>query len=585
MRAPGWVLAIDFGTTHTCAAVVEVVDLDAVGGMSRLPPPVVLDIEGERRFPSLVVVDGEGKLRTGRAARNLLRRFPRQGERTPKRHLGSDMLAIGVSPVEAAAAVLQRVAEEARQRFNGTDPARVILTHPVRFEDLRRQRLLQAADLAGLPGAELVPEPVAAAFHYAGRHPEVGALVAVYDLGGGTYDTAVLRGAEGGFALAGEPGGNPDIGGERFDDLLLALVGGRIAELDADLWTRLTDPGDRDDEREGLELQAEVREAKELLSHERAAEVHVGALDRSVRLTREEFERLIGQAVADTAAELERTLESAGVKPKDLDALYLTGDSTRIPAISRALHQRFSPLEPSRFDDPKAVVALGALRRVQLEAEEEARRRIKAEEDRKRRAEKDARRRAEEEERRRKAEEKRRRSAAEEARKKAEEEARRRRAAGDSRKKAEVEERRRRLASARKTPSITYSDDTRTSSAGSIFPCTFEELKAAVEKLPSGDGRPLVDPHEKHTTINVQNDQDWNAHRKLGWTSRLPPYTGASFDDVNFNIWPAKGSPGCFALSIRLCRSGAWSMSKREKDRHRTALEWLFNEVWTLLLA
>jgi molecular chaperone DnaK (HSP70) len=357
--AKPWTLSIDYGTTHTCAAMAE--DGEA---------PVVLDIEGERRFPSLVVMDGEGRLRTGKVARNLLRRFPRRGERTPKRHLGSDMLAIGVSPVEAVAAVLQRVAEEARYRNNGTDPSRVILTHPVRFDDLRRTRLRQAAELAVLPNPELLPEPVAAAFHYSARHAEVGGPVAVYDLGGGTYDTAVLHAGMVGLELAGQPGGNPDIGGERFDDLLLALVGEGIADRDPDSWARLTEPEDREDEKDSLELRAEVRDAKELLSHELVADVHVGALDRSIRITREEFERLIAQAVADTVAELERTLEAADVRPNQLSALYLTGDSTRIPAIYRALHARFSPLEPSRFDDPKAVVALGALRRAHVEPAE-----------------------------------------------------------------------------------------------------------------------------------------------------------------------------------------------------------------------
>jgi molecular chaperone DnaK (HSP70) len=347
-----WTLAIDYGTTQTCAAV-------AVAGQA----PELLEIEGQWRLPSSVALDHDGSVRVGKAARNLLRRAPQRGERTPKRHLGHrDLLPIGVPVVDAVAAVFTRVAHEARLRVGGTEPAQVVLTHPARWGEDRLVLLRQAAELAGLREVELVPEPVAAALHFAGkRQVEAGAYVAVYDLGGSTFDAAVLRANAVGFELVGEPGGNPDIGGEYFDHLLFDFVGERIAEEDPERWGGLVEPDDLQSARWALELRDDVRVVKEELSRERTAEVPVRALDAAIRVTKREFEGLIADAVADTVSELERTLELAGVRPTELAALYLAGDSTRIPAIFRALRQRFAPLEPTTWDDPKAVVALGAI--------------------------------------------------------------------------------------------------------------------------------------------------------------------------------------------------------------------------------
>jgi actin-like ATPase involved in cell morphogenesis/GTPase SAR1 family protein len=363
MSTTGWTLAIDYGTTNTCAAI-------AGEGQA----PELLEIEDQWRLPSLVVVDRDGRLRTGKAAKNLLKVDARRGERTPKRYLGSslEILPIGISVVDAVAAVLARVAEAARKRQGG-DPSRVVLTHPVRWEELRLERLRAAAEKVGLPDPELVPEPVAAALHFAAkRHVEAGAAVAVYDLGGGTFDTAVLRSTGTGFDIAGQPGGDTEIGGERFDEALLRFVGERIAEIDADLWERLADPeDDRERAVQAIELRASVREAKEELSRELYAHVHVEPLQRDIRVTKDEFEGLIAQAVAETVEGMAETLTLAEVVPSELAALYLTGDSTRIPAIFRALHQRFAPLEPTTWDDPKAVVALGASRAAALVVEPE----------------------------------------------------------------------------------------------------------------------------------------------------------------------------------------------------------------------
>jgi actin-like ATPase involved in cell morphogenesis len=399
-------------------------------------PPTLLAFEGESRLPSLVVLDGEGKLRVGKVARNQLLRDPARGERTPKRHLGaSERLAIGVPVVDAVAAVLARVAEEGRYRNNGAGPARVVLTHPVRWREDRLAVFRKAAEAAGLPDPDLVPEPVAAALHYVHTRGTVlpGAHVAVYDLGAGTYDTAVLRATGSGFEVAGPPGGDPNLGGERFDDALLAHVGEAIAARDPDLWARLTEPESRSERIEALELRVAVREAKEELSTETSSEIHVRALDESIRVTRPDFERLITDALSETMDELERAIAAAGLQPGDLTALYLTGDSSRIPAVFAAVHRRFAPLTPDRLDDPKAVVALGALRHLELKAEAERRLRDQQETERQRQAEEVARKQAEEQQwLRKRQEEDRRRQAEEAARKRAEDQDRWRKAQNEA---------------------------------------------------------------------------------------------------------------------------------------------------------
>ena len=212
MNGSGWALAIDFGTSFTTAAA-------AAGSM----PPTVVEVENSRYFPSTVVVDSDGQLLTGRAAVQQAAVYPERAVRVPKRALvaGPDVVLPGgaVAVTDLAAAVLRRVYGEAALLRGGQPPHRVVLTHPARWGTVPLGRLREAAAKAGIASPELMPEPVAAALRFAQPSAHRG-LIGVFDLGGGTLDTAVLKPAGGGFEIAA-PGGDPDLGGEDFDEMLL----------------------------------------------------------------------------------------------------------------------------------------------------------------------------------------------------------------------------------------------------------------------------------------------------------------------------------------------------------------------------
>ena len=185
-------LVIDFGTTFTTAV------------LAGPEGPRLLDVDsGESKMPSSVFRTGDGQLVCGRLAENQAAVDPSSFLPTPKRRLGHDSVLLGgveIDTVDLIAAVLARVADEARRQGNGALPAEVRLTHPASWRESRRSALLRAAERAGLGRATLVPEPIAAAAHYVNRIGATqgsavppGALIAVYDLGGGTFDTAVVR--------------------------------------------------------------------------------------------------------------------------------------------------------------------------------------------------------------------------------------------------------------------------------------------------------------------------------------------------------------------------------------------------------
>ncbi len=211
-----------------------------------------------------------------------------------------------------------------------------------------------------IPGdIQLISEPEAAARHYESTSPlGVGRALAVYDLGGGTFDAVVLRKDDvGGVRIVGAPLGISDFGGADFDDIVLrhviAAAGLSASALSADPAARV-----------GLAtLRRECVEAKEALSFDSEAVVPVlvGQSHSTVRLTRSEFEEMIEDGVERTIEVLDQALETAGVEGSDLDAILLTGGSSRIPRIAELLSERFD--RPIAIDaDPKAIVALGAAR-------------------------------------------------------------------------------------------------------------------------------------------------------------------------------------------------------------------------------
>jgi molecular chaperone DnaK (HSP70) len=255
-----WILAIDFGTTSTSVAL-------------RLGDRVELvEIDGSPRMPSVVFwregTGGQtGRLMIGAEAENLANRAPWALERTPKRRLGDEFILLGdqqVRVTDAVAAILRTASAEAIRRRGGESPSEVRLTYPARWGSERLEKLRKAAHVAGLEDPTFIPEPVAAATHFASERLKPGEHVAVYDLGGGTFDTAVLRRTdEVSFEVIGVPGGREDLGGEDFDDRLYRYLG---AQLEPEQWSSLRASEDNVWRQANLQLMREARKAKETLS-------------------------------------------------------------------------------------------------------------------------------------------------------------------------------------------------------------------------------------------------------------------------------------------------------------------------------
>jgi outer membrane protein assembly factor BamB/Ethanolamine utilization protein EutJ (predicted chaperonin) len=346
-----WALAIDFGTSRTAGAMASDATVTA------------LEVEGNRWMASMVLLDPDGRLLVGTAADNQAGVYPDRIERTPKRLVGSSApLVLGGEPVDvgdAIAALLRVFVDEGRLRRNGRDPSICVLTHPVRWEDARREFLEEVAQRAGLPDPRLVEEPVAAAIHYVSDQVGVGEYVGVYDLGGGTFDTAVLRRTDDGFETVGAPGGDEFIGGEHFDHHLFRFFGECLAADDAELWEQMATSGERKWKRAGADLLVQARRAKEALSSYPQTQVFVPVADRDIVVTRAQFEDMIREEVERTVDEMDDTIASAGLQPDELTAIYLVGGSSRIPLVVQLMTERFGSRIATR-DEPKSVVALGA---------------------------------------------------------------------------------------------------------------------------------------------------------------------------------------------------------------------------------
>jgi len=350
-----WTLAVDFGTSFTTAAMFH----DGV--------VEVLDIEKRRYLPSTVSAGDEGELLTGIAAEQLAAQRPDRAERLPKRALvAGDSVLLGgraVTSVDLVAAVLRRVYTEALGHHRGVAPARLVLTHPAAWPAHEQALLLKAAQAAGLGPVDLVPEPVAAAVHYTRVRADeipVGGHVAVYDLGGGTFDTAVVRRTRDGFVLAGPPGGDPHLGGEDFDEALLEIVGRHARERDPAPWDTLWADQDAARRYQLATLRRDATAAKEALSSTATVYLTVPGYDDVFVIGRAEFESAVEEHLQRSLDLLERTVRDAGVPAAELSAVLLAGGASATPRVSDLLAERLGGL-PVMDPDPKLVVVRGAL--------------------------------------------------------------------------------------------------------------------------------------------------------------------------------------------------------------------------------
>ena len=355
----GWILAIDVGTTSTAAA-------RRVGDRVE-----TIQLQGGPRMPSLAFwregtgASGTGRLVLGVEADELSALAPWCLERAPKSRLGEEFIQLGdkqLRPVEIIAAILREVHNEAMALSGGEPPAEIRLTHPARWQRTRLAKLGQAATMAGLGDPVFVPEPVAAAVHFASERRAEGEHVAVYDLGGGTLDTAVLKRHGDSFEVVGRTGGDEELGGEDFDDLLYRHLGD---QLPGEVWERLREADAKQDRawaQANRELLRHARRAKEGLSRSPQYEFYMPPpVDQELEANVADFERLVAPTLRGTVAELERTILAAGLQTSDLAAIYLAGGSSRIPLVGRLIQERLGVL-PEHLDDPKSVIALGAAR-------------------------------------------------------------------------------------------------------------------------------------------------------------------------------------------------------------------------------
>jgi YVTN family beta-propeller protein len=343
-------LGVDLGTTFVAAAI------------ARPSGTEMLTLSGQSVVaPALVYLREDGVLVTGEAARRRAVTAPDRVGREFKRRLGDPtpiMLGGQVFGVTTLlGALLREVLDQVRD-LEGGGPERVALTHPANWGGFRRGLFEEVPAAAGLLGQTITfSEPEAASAHYAvSRRLQDGQIVAVYDLGGGTFDATILRGTPDGVEILGRPEGLERLGGIDFDESILShvnvAIGGLLNGLD------MSDPATA---LAVARLRLDCTQAKESLSvdTETVIPVFLPGRHTEVRLTRGAFEDMIRAPVESSTEALLRTVHSANLQPTDLSAVLLVGGSSRIPLIAEIVSAELG-CKTVIDAHPKYTVALGA---------------------------------------------------------------------------------------------------------------------------------------------------------------------------------------------------------------------------------
>ncbi|MCP4959998.1 MAG: Hsp70 family protein [Actinomycetia bacterium] len=344
-------LGVDLGTTYTSAAIRR-------DGRTR-----IFEL-GNRTstIPSVIYLGEDGTVLTGEAANRRGVTEPNRVVREFKRRIGDPTpILLGGTPYSAealSAKLLSWVIERVSER-EGSHPGRVAVTHPANWGPYKLDLLEQAVRMANLEDVVTLTEPEAAAIHYASMERiDPGMIVAVFDLGGGTFDAATLKKTEAGFEFLGRPEGIERLGGIDFDEAVFGFVGrslgGALQELDPTDPTALAAVA---------RLRAECVEAKEALSGDTEAAIPVVLpnVQTEVRLTRGEFEQLIRPSLADAISAMRRAVRTADLEMEQIDLVLLVGGSSRIPLIGQMVGGELG--RPIAIDaHPKHSVALGAAR-------------------------------------------------------------------------------------------------------------------------------------------------------------------------------------------------------------------------------
>ncbi|QDU84769.1 Chaperone protein DnaK [Planctomycetes bacterium Pla163] len=372
MSKKGKIIGIDLGTTNSVVAVME-------GG----EPQVITNLEGGRTTPSVVGFQNDGGRLVGAPAKRQAVTNPTRTIFSIKRFMGrrhsevaeeeklvpyaltggsEELVKVKIddkelSPPEISAMVLSAL-KEAAESYLGEKVERAVITVPAYFNDSQRQATKDAGTIAGLEVERIINEPTAATLAY-GMDQKKSGKVAIYDLGGGTFDVSILDiGEEGVFEVLAT-NGDTHLGGDDFDETLINHV--------ADQFKKDSGIDIRNDAMALQRLKEACEKAKCELSSTNSTDINLpfitmdatGPKHLTQTLSRSKFEQLVAPLVERTKGPCTKALADAGLKPGDIDEVILVGGSTRIPAIQALVKELFGK-EPNRSVNPDEVVALGA---------------------------------------------------------------------------------------------------------------------------------------------------------------------------------------------------------------------------------
>ena len=365
------IIGIDLGTTNSVVAVME-------GG----DPVVIPNAEGGRTTPSVVAFTKDGERLVGQVAKRQAVTNPKQTIFSIKRFMGRRMNEITeesrripykveagqnglasveisakkYTPPEISAMILQKMKQTAED-YLGYAVDKAVITVPAYFNDAQRQATKDAGKIAGLDVLRIINEPTAAALAY-GLDKKKEEKVAVFDLGGGTYDISVLELAEGVFEVK-STNGDTHLGGDDFDQRLIDWL---VTEFKKDQGIDLSK-----DAMALQRLKEAAEKAKMELSSTQQTDINLpfitadqsGPKHLNMALTRAKFEQLVDDLIQRTIPPMQQALKDAGLDPKQIDEVILVGGSTRIPKIQQIVKDYFGK-EPNRSVNPDEVVAIGA---------------------------------------------------------------------------------------------------------------------------------------------------------------------------------------------------------------------------------
>jgi len=368
----GRIIGIDLGTTNSCVAVME-------GG----EPVVIQNAEGQRTTPSIVGFTAKEERLVGQPAKNqnvtnpentifsikrfMGRRFaevPDEIKMVPYniKDSGSGEVRVSIhgkdfSPQEISATVLQKMKKTAED-YLGETVSEAVITVPAYFNDAQRQATKDAGKIAGLDVKRIVNEPTAASLAYGFNKENKEEKIAVYDLGGGTFDISILELGDGVFEVK-STNGDTHLGGDNFDQKVIDWL---VDNFKKDYGIDLTQ------DRMALQRLKEAAEkAKIELSSTQTTEINLpfitadasGPKHLQYSLSRAKFEQMVSDLIAATKEPCRKALKDAGLAASDIDEVVLVGGSTRIPAVQEVVKEIFGK-EPHKGVNPDEVVAMGA---------------------------------------------------------------------------------------------------------------------------------------------------------------------------------------------------------------------------------